>query len=101
MRALALPLIAFAGCSTQTLTTDGGADAAHPAADLASAGDAAASADLATADLAMPAGADLAGANSFPDALPGIWLIGWSGGLEHYSWARFHGGGAVDVLPPM
>jgi hypothetical protein len=26
---------------------------------------------------------------SFPTILKGIWLIGWSGGLNHYSWARF------------
>lgn len=25
----------------------------------------------------------------FPSQLPGIWLMGWSGGLNHYSWVRF------------
>jgi hypothetical protein len=24
----------------------------------------------------------------FPDFVPGLWLIGWSGGLDHFSWVR-------------
>jgi hypothetical protein len=31
------------------------------------------------------------GGGSFPDVLrQGIWLIGWSGGLDHYSWLKFN-----------
>ncbi len=26
---------------------------------------------------------------SFPGALEGIWLMGWSGGANHFSWVRF------------
>jgi hypothetical protein len=32
-------------------------------------------------------------ATSFPDLVPGLWLIGWSGGLDHFSWVRFTGNG--------
>lgn len=39
-------------------------------------------------------------AGDFFSALPGIWLVGWSGGLNHYSWVRFDAGGAsADYLP--
>jgi len=35
------------------------------------------------------AGSD-AGAQSFPDVLyQGVWFVGWSGGLDHYSWVKF------------
>lgn len=47
---------------------------------------------------------------NFPAAFEGIWLFGWSGGLNHYSWIRFSalsttatdpsspGDGTVDIL---
>lgn len=28
----------------------------------------------------------------------GVWLIGWGGGLNHYSWVRFEANGALTVL---
>jgi hypothetical protein len=33
-----------------------------------------------------------------PGALDGVWLIGWSGGLNHYSWIRFSANGTADLL---
>lgn len=33
-----------------------------------------------------------------PGALEGIWLVGWSGGMNHYSWVRFNADGSADVL---
>ena len=34
--------------------------------------------------------ASMADANlSFPGALEGVWLLGWSGGANHFSWIRF------------
>ena len=30
--------------------------------------------------------------DEFATTLNGIWLIGWSGGLNHYSWVRIKGG---------
>jgi hypothetical protein len=33
-----------------------------------------------------------------PGQLEGIWLVGWSGGLEHYSWVRFDADGTAHVL---
>jgi hypothetical protein len=43
------------------------------------------------------------GGATFPDVLDdGVWLIGWSGGLDHYSWVRFQflamNQGTIDVL---
>jgi hypothetical protein len=40
---------------------------------------------------------------SLPSELPGTWLIGWTGGLEHYSWIRCLAydvslGGRVEIL---
>lgn len=39
---------------------------------------------------------------AFPEALEGIWLVGWSGESKHYSWVRFSpavaGSGVADVL---
>lgn len=39
---------------------------------------------------------------AFAEALEGVWLVGWSGDLEHYSWVRFAsamaGSGVADVL---
>ena len=71
--------------------------------DLATTPDIATNPDIASnPDLARPP--DLAstdGGSSFEDQIAGIWLIGWSGGLEHYSWVRFMRGGRLDVLPPM
>jgi hypothetical protein len=37
----------------------------------------------------MSAGATDRDAPKAPSALQGTWLIGWAGGLRHYSWARF------------
>ena len=33
-----------------------------------------------------------------PGALEGIWLVGWSGGMNHYSWVRFNADYSADVL---
>ncbi len=33
-----------------------------------------------------------------PGALEGVWLIGWSGGMNHYSWVRFNADFSADVL---
>ncbi|HEX7668414.1 MAG TPA: hypothetical protein VF395_02465 [Polyangiaceae bacterium] len=33
-----------------------------------------------------------------PGVLEGTWLVGWSGGLNHYSWVRFAADGSADVL---
>ncbi|GMV16439.1 MAG: hypothetical protein HS104_18965 [Polyangiaceae bacterium] len=33
-----------------------------------------------------------------PGALEGIWLVGWSGGMNHYSWVRFNADFSADVL---
>lgn len=41
------------------------------------------------------------GGTGFPSGLQGIWLIGWSGGMNHFSWVRFGGtsyGGTADFL---
>jgi hypothetical protein len=41
-------------------------------------------------------------AGDFFSILPGIWLVGWSGGLNHYSWVRIDPGGgtgAAEYLP--
>lgn len=35
-----------------------------------------------------------ADAGDFPANLDGIWLIGWSGGMNHFSWVRISGGSA-------
>jgi len=42
-------------------------------------------ADNLTVDAAAPA--DMS--TTFPAALEGVWLIGWSGGMNHFSWVRF------------
>lgn len=33
-----------------------------------------------------------------PGAAPGIWLVGWSGGMNHYSWVRLNADYSADVL---
>jgi hypothetical protein len=33
-----------------------------------------------------------------PGAIEGIWLIGWAGGLNHYSWIRFNADLSADIL---
>jgi hypothetical protein len=115
--ALVLVVLALPACGS-SLPAAGADDLA--AADMASTHDSeiatisdlAATADFATADFAAPpdsAMADLASAgdlamSGFQAQLEGIWLIGWSGGLNHYSWVRFAAGnpngGAADLLPP-
>jgi hypothetical protein len=44
--------------------------------------------------------ADLPGYSDFNDLLAGVWLVGWSGGLRHYSWVRLSGklGGTAEFL---
>jgi hypothetical protein len=32
----------------------------------------------------------------FPDFVPGLWLIGWSGGLDHFSWVRIQSDSAMS-----
>lgn len=40
----------------------------------------------------------------FVQAVDGVWLVGWSGGANHYSWMRFslttEGQGVLEVLDP-
>src|SRR5262249_16841920 len=36
----------------------------------------------------------------FTPSVRGIWLIGWSGGLNHFSWARFSANDRLDLLAP-
>lgn len=33
-----------------------------------------------------------------PGTLEGIWLIGWAGGLNHFSWVRISSGGVAEFL---
>jgi hypothetical protein len=102
-----LAALCAVGCQRAVLPAGdlGPPDAISGASDLA-----VAAADLGrpdavsgASDLAVAPG-DLAGAK-FPFNLEGIWLLGWSGGLEHFSWVRFHwidqGSATIDVLPPM
>jgi hypothetical protein len=39
---------------------------------------------------------------TFPGALDGVWLFGWSGGMNHFSWVRLRieqmGGGGAQFL---
>jgi hypothetical protein len=37
---------------------------------------------------------------TFPDYVAGTWLIGWSGGYDHFSWVRLqgHDSGRADFL---
>jgi hypothetical protein len=49
---------------------------------------------VATLDAGVDAAISVDGATSFPARLyDGVWLVGWSGGLEHVSWVRFVPGG--------
>jgi hypothetical protein len=43
---------------------------------------------------------DMPSYSDYNKLLGGIWLVGWSGGLRHYSWVRLSGtpGGAADFL---
>lgn len=36
------------------------------------------------------------GGTEFPDQLPGTWLIGWTGGLNRFSWVRFETSSGFD-----
>jgi hypothetical protein len=109
---LAIQFLLVAGCGGNGLPGDGGAGDRSLFPDASAAPDLA-GADLAGADLSTTA-PDLAGAVDFagadlaasiPANLDGIWLIGWSGGLNHYSWLRFtsmgFGFGTVEILDPM
>jgi hypothetical protein len=105
-------LLLVAGCGETGLPSDGGAADRSLPPDASAARDLA-GADLLGLDLATPTGdlasaVDLASADfsaSIPADIDGIWLIGWSGGLEHYSWLRFtssgFGFGTVEILDPM
>ena len=47
------------------------------------------------------AGRDFAGAEQFPEVLyDGVWLIGWSQAVDHFSWVRFERNGKAFVLDP-
>jgi len=55
------------------------------------------------APLGGASGASSSSPSSFPDYLSGLWIMGWSGGLEHYSWVRFSpydvtSGGRLELL---
>jgi hypothetical protein len=103
---LALSCVVIAACggavSGGGATPDAGS--ADAAVDHASAGDDAAHADASPGSDAAPPG-DGGGspfdAGDFFSALAGIWLVGWSGGLNHYSWVRFDGSaaGTADYDP--
>lgn len=49
-------------------------------------------------DQAVPADAYVLtdGAVKFPAVLDGVWLIGWSGGMHHFSWVRFSVGSPMS-----
>ena len=78
-------VIAAPGCGSRQVAEDAGPDAV--ALDLqadsrrldAAAADASPTTDLGAADMNL----------SFPAVLEGVWLIGWSGGMNHFSWVRF------------
>lgn len=86
----AATLLAAPGCGTrQVSSADAGPDVAAAADLTADTGRDVAALDLAAQDL--PA-TDLPAADmnqSFPAVLEGVWLIGWSGGMNHFSWLRF------------
>lgn len=60
--------------------------------------------DLAQPPVDLPAGRDMA-SPILGEVGGGVWLIGWSGGLNHFSWIRFNAGGqagigSFDLLQP-
>ena len=95
---VALPLVALPQCSSPQVATlvDGSPEAApvadrgrpdraQPAPDVAAVPDGTAVPDVVAADVARAGDMNL----HFPEVLEGVWLVGWSGGLNHYSWVRF------------
>lgn len=94
--------------SALTSEPDGGAPGAPradaAADDLAARADAALAADATLPDAApgdagrpdAPAVLDDASL-AFPTYFEGLWLIGWSGGMNHFSWVRF--GKLVATMP--
>lgn len=97
---LVVVAIGLAGCNSSSLTVDLGtaADLTY-GGDLAAPHDAGPEPDLGGAvDLAVPddllALPDLVPPrdlppNAFAATLGGIWLVGFSGGLDHFTWIRF------------
>ena len=81
---------------------DGPSDpsAADRGGDAAESGAGASTPDASYAD--APSYVD-ASVDDLPTILPGIWLIGWMGDLNHFSWVRFDApngsGGPADYLP--
>jgi hypothetical protein len=90
--AISLTLLAvIAGCdSSRRLSGDGAADASHDAIPDALRGDATRDStfeQMALGDATVDG--SRADANlKFPAVLEGLWLIGWSGGMNHFSWVR-------------
>ncbi len=79
--------------------SDGGGPGADAGAEAAG-NDAAPAAD--GPGEASQADAPVVDAGDLPSTLEGIWLIGWVGNVNHYSWVRFdslQGGGMADYLP--
>jgi len=88
-----LAVLALAACSGSPISTggDAGTDFARTGDLAGGGGDLALGGDLSLAG-------DLAATHYPPD---GIWLIGWSGGLNHYSWVRFTAAtSTIDLLRP-
>ncbi|MCA9670702.1 MAG: hypothetical protein KC503_34130 [Myxococcales bacterium] len=95
---LAWLLVAWVGCDSRSVGSDGALDSGREAtapdatydcacADLAPQDSA--PLDVAGADLAPGDGAGGDQNTSFPAVFEGLWLVGWSGGLNHFSWVRF------------
>lgn len=91
-----LLLVALCACSSPRTVGPGDAGgeagrtadlAAHDAAAIPDVGppDRAVTVDAAVADRAVTGDLNL----SFPQILDGVWLVGWSGGMNHFSWVRF------------
>jgi hypothetical protein len=81
--------------SSDVITSDGNASSAGPSD---ASGDSLNDAKPADATADSPA----LDAGDFFSNLPGIWLIGWSGNLNHYSWVRLGTGtvqGLAEYLP--
>jgi hypothetical protein len=92
-------LIVAAGCGSQVTEQMAWSDPGSEAPDAGGESDAGPSSD---AGVDAPEPVD-AGSELYA-ALEGIWLVGWSGGMNHFSWARFRmsepnpGWGEADFL---
>jgi hypothetical protein len=86
------------GAGGQEMPADGGTDATEDSTGQAGAGGGTAEDGGSPHDGGSPQD----GGSNFFDTLDGIWLMGWSGGLRHYSWVRFvvqgPGAGEADFL---